>query len=60
MLDPDTLVGALVEDGLFDIKMWYPVALYSELLWNPFRSTREILSETALIPSVAFAGDDTI
>lgn len=55
MLDSDTLVSALVEDGLFDEKIWYPVALYAEILWNPKRKTEDILTETALIGDVSFA-----
>lgn len=54
-LDSDTLVAALVEDGLFDKKVWYPVALYAEILWNPKKDIDEILKDTALMTDVSFA-----
>ena len=38
ILDSSTLVSALVEDGVFDEKVWFPVAVYSEILWNPNRN----------------------
>lgn len=50
-----TLVAALVEDGVFDEKVWFPVAVYAEILWNPHRSTEDILTETALMSDVSFA-----
>lgn len=52
--DPDTLIAALVEDGLFDAKVWYPVAVYAEMLWDPHRETSEILRDTALMEDVSF------
>lgn len=55
ILDSSTLVSALVEDGVFDEKVWFPVAVYSEILWNPNRSIEEIMTEKALIPDVYFA-----
>lgn len=55
ILDSSTLVSALVEDGVFDEKVWLPVAVYSEILWNPNRSIEEIITEKALIPDVYFA-----
>lgn len=54
-LDRNTLVSALVEDGVFDEKVWFPVAVYSEILWNPNRSIDNIMTEAALIPAVYFA-----
>lgn len=52
---PDTLVAALVEDGLFETNVWYPVALYAEMLWNPHRDTSELLRDTALRMDVTLA-----
>lgn len=54
-LNADTLVAALVEDGLFDKKVWYPAALYAEILWNPKKDIDEILKDTALMTDVSFA-----
>lgn len=54
-LDSDTLVAALAEDGAFERNIWYPIALYAQMLWNPDRTTEEILTETALMPDVTFA-----
>ena len=54
-LDENTLAAALVEDGVFEEKVWFPVALYAEILWNPNRDIETIATETALIPAVTFA-----
>ncbi len=54
-LKEDHLVAALVEDGMFEENVWYPVALYAEILWNPHRRIEDIMTETALIPAVVFA-----
>lgn len=53
--DEDTVVQALVEDGMFESGIWYPVALYAEMAWNNKRDIKDILSETALMPDVRFA-----
>ncbi len=53
--DENTVAQALVEDGMFERGIWYPVALYAEMLWNNTRSAADILAETALIPNVRFA-----
>ncbi len=54
-LDENTLAAALVEDGVFEENVWFPVALYAEILWNPNRDIETIATETALIPAVTFA-----
>lgn len=54
-LESDTLVSALVEDGVFDEKVWFPVAVYAEILWNPHRDIEDIMTKAALIPAVYFA-----
>ncbi len=54
-LQEDHLVAALVEDGMFEKNVWYPVALYAEILWDPHRKMEEVMAETALIPDVKFA-----
>lgn len=39
---PITCVG-LVEDGLFEMKIQPSVALFSEMMWNPYRADSEML-----------------
>jgi hypothetical protein len=41
---PKTTILALVEDGLWEEVMWLPVKLFAETLWNPSRTTPEIIS----------------
>ena len=50
----DAMITALVEDGYFEDVINYPTALYGEMLWDPDRSTGDILLETALRPDVTF------
>lgn len=51
---PDNLVTMLCEDGMFESVLNYPMAVYSEMLWNPDASAEDILCETALRPDVDF------
>jgi len=46
---------ALVEDGLFDVKLWYPVALCAEIMWNCDANVSELVRDVAQRPCVAFA-----
>ncbi len=46
---------ALVEDGLFEMKVWFPVALFAEMLWSCDRPVNELLVETAQREYVEFA-----
>ena len=48
-------VFALVEDGMFEENIMYPVALYSEMLWDSFVDTEKIMSDVALRSYVSFA-----
>lgn len=48
-------VFALVEDGLFEENIMYPVALYAQMLWNPNTTTRELMHSVALREYVRFA-----
>lgn len=47
-------VTALVEDGMFEKKIFYPVALYAEMLWNSCGDIKEIMSNVALRSYVEF------
>lgn len=53
--DRDTVVMALVEDGMFEENIWYPVALYAEMLWHKDADIKDILCDTVLMPNVTFA-----
>ena len=46
---------SLVEDGMFESALWFPVLLCGELLWNPYADTQVLLRETALNPAAVFA-----
>ena len=48
-------VYALVEDGLFEEEIFFPVALYSEMLWNTERDPKDIITEVAMRKYVTFA-----
>ena len=51
----DLYITALVEDGMFEESIMYPVALYSEMLWNTDSSPSELQSGVALRNYVEFA-----
>ena len=51
----DASIFALVEDGMFEENIMYPVALYSEMLWNCQGNIKEFMSEVALRNYVCFA-----
>jgi hypothetical protein len=51
----DFCVLALVEDGMFEENIMYPVALYSEMLWDCHADSRELIKEVALRDYVDFA-----
>ena len=46
---------ALVEDGMFEENVMYPVALYSEMLWDCHRDVKSMMREVALRGYVCFA-----
>ena len=47
-------ITALVEDGMFEKKIYYPVAVYAEMLWNTDADIKEIMSNTAMRSYVDF------
>ncbi|MBQ9131541.1 MAG: hypothetical protein IJX62_03610 [Clostridia bacterium] len=51
----DLSIFALVEDGMFEENIMYPVALYSEMLWDCHNDIKNIVSEVALRNYVCFA-----
>ena len=46
---------ALVEDGMFEENIMFPVALYSEMLWNCGEDIKELMRNVALRSYVTFA-----
>ena len=51
----DLCVYALVEDGMFEENIMWPVALYAEMLWDCDSELRALSSRTALRHNVIFA-----
>ena len=51
----DLDITALVEDGMFEENIMYPVALYSEMLWNCNGDIKELMREVAQRSYVSFA-----
>lgn len=48
-------ITALVEDGMFEEQILFPVALFSEMLWDCQRDVKELISDVALRSYVEFA-----
>ena len=51
----NTSIYALVEDGMFEENIMYPVALYSEMLWNTDADIKDMISQVALRDYITFA-----
>ena len=51
----DLYCTALVEDGMFERNIMYPVALYAEMLWDANGDTKDMMSEVGLRGYVSFA-----
>lgn len=51
----DLYITALVEDGMFEENLMYPVALYSEMLWDTDADLKRMISEVAMRDYVTFA-----
>jgi len=52
--DGDLYITALVEDGMFDRKLYYPVALLGEFLWDAETELSEVIHRVALREDVEF------
>ena len=48
-------VVALVEDGVFEDEILYPVALYSEMLWDCDAQLDTLIKEVSMREYVTFA-----
>ncbi len=53
--DGDLSIFALVEDGMFEENMMYPVVLYSEILWDCHSDIKTLMTDVALRSYVRFA-----
>ena len=51
----ELMLTALVEDGMFEENIMYPVALYAEMLWDAEADLDTLMSEVALRAYVEFA-----
>lgn len=51
----DLCVTALVEDSMFENKIYYPVALYSQMLWDTKEDIKALMCDIALKSYVEFA-----
>jgi hypothetical protein len=51
----DLYALALVEDGMFEKNIMFPIALYSEMLWDCNTDAETLMSEVALRKYVTFA-----
>lgn len=51
----DLCISALVEDGMLEDTMMFPIALYSEMLWDPYYDNSKRINEVALRNYVEFA-----
>ena len=51
----DLSIYALVEDGMFEENVMYPVALYAEMLWDCQKDVNTLIKDVALRGYVTFA-----
>ena len=51
----DLCVLALVDDGMFEKNIMYPIALYSEMLWDSKTNVKTLIGEVALRDYITFA-----
>lgn len=54
LTEGDLCLFGLVEDGLFEENIPYPVALYGEMLWDAYSDTRKLMTAVALRGYVSF------
>ena len=52
--DENSMVTILAEDGVFEDFINYPLALYSQMLWDSERDLGDIMCETAMMSDVEF------
>jgi hypothetical protein len=49
-----TAISALVDDGLFEDKIWYPAALFAAMTWDVNMNIKDLACEVALNPNISF------
>lgn len=49
----DLCITALAEDGGFEARLPFPVAVWAQMLWDPSQELQHILCDTALRPDVS-------
>lgn len=54
----DAELLALMEDGLFERKIWFPAALFAAALWNCTLPFQELLTAAAHRPDTVFANEN--
>lgn len=54
LMDENSIVAALVEDGAFEECIPYSVALFAEMLWDSSSDIKDIMSRVALSSNVKF------
>ena len=54
LMDENSIVAALVEDGAFEEFIPYSVALFAEMLWDSTSDIKDIMSRVALSSNVKF------
>jgi hypothetical protein len=55
-VNPNALVTALIEDANFELQIEPSVALLGEMLWNPHRTDKELLTRALRPHNLHFAG----
>lgn len=48
-------VEAMIDSGLCEKCMWFPVALCAESMWNPYEDSKELIRKVSLVKEVYFA-----
>jgi hypothetical protein len=51
----EATITALIEDGMFEENIYFPAALFSEMLWNADGDIKSMINEVALRSYVDFA-----
>ena len=52
--DGNVYLTALVEDGMFEKKLYYPVALFAQMLWDCNADLKDLICDTALCDNIEF------
>ena len=50
----DAMITGLAEDGMLEEKMWFPLVLFSEMLWDGKSSPEELMCRAVLRSDTEF------